>query len=178
MKKYVAIIVFSSLGLSLSGAPICAINQELNKDTANQLNEFRQQTIETCLACANNSCKLKPWPEEKKGDAAVCKLLFCTPSYVSKFFEKPDNVKPGKTRIKFSYSINPKGKIKDIEVSSAKGAMNAREKMIGQSIGYRYDVNLLPDYSKLTPFLKKYIEAMLWWRYHSKKETAGETEGR
>ena len=27
----------------------------------------------------------------------------------------------------------------------------AREKMIGQTIGYRYDVNLLPDYSKITP---------------------------
>ena len=38
----------------------------------------------------------------------------------------------------------------------------AREKMIGQSIGYRYDVNLLPDYNKITPFLKKYIEAMGW----------------
>ena len=30
----------------------------------------------------------------------------------------------------------------------------AREKMIGQHIGYRYDVNLLPDYKKITPFLK------------------------
>ena len=38
----------------------------------------------------------------------------------------------------------------------------AREKMIGQHIGYRYDVNLLPDYKRLTPFLKKYIEAMGW----------------
>ena len=38
----------------------------------------------------------------------------------------------------------------------------AREKMIGQSIGYRYDVNLLPDYTKITPFLKKYVEAMGW----------------
>ena len=38
----------------------------------------------------------------------------------------------------------------------------AREKMIGQTIGYRYDVNLLPDYKKITPFLKKYIEAMGW----------------
>ncbi len=127
MKKCVAIIVFSFLGLSLSGAPICAINQELNKDTASQLNEFRKQTIETCLVCTDDSCKLKSWSDKKKGDEAVCKLLFCTPSYVSKFFEKPDNVKPGKTRIKFSYSINSKGKIKDIEVSSAKGAMNARE---------------------------------------------------
>ena len=42
------------------------------------------------------------------------------------------------------------------------GIKTAREKMIGQHIGYRYDVNLLPDYKKLTPFLKKYIENMGW----------------
>ena len=34
--------------------------------------------------------------------------------------------------------------------------------MIGQHIGYRYDVNLLPDYNRITPFLKKYIEHMGW----------------
>ena len=49
-----------------------------------------------------------------------------------------------------------KGKSKN---SSAKAK---REKMIGQHIGYRYDVNLLPDYKRLTPFLKKYIEHMGW----------------
>src|SRR5262245_30682154 len=38
----------------------------------------------------------------------------------------------------------------------------AREKEIGQHIGYRYDVNLVPDYSRLTPFLKKYMEVMGW----------------
>ena len=37
-----------------------------------------------------------------------------------------------------------------------------REKEIGQHIGYRYDVNLVPDYGRLTPFLKKYIETMGW----------------
>ena len=42
------------------------------------------------------------------------------------------------------------------------GIKSAREKMIGQHIGYRYDVNLLPDYNRLTPFLKKYIEKMGW----------------
>ena len=36
------------------------------------------------------------------------------------------------------------------------------EEWTGQHIGYRYDVNLLPDYSLLTPFLKKYIETMGW----------------
>jgi hypothetical protein len=42
------------------------------------------------------------------------------------------------------------------------GLDSAREQEIGQHIGYRYDVNLLPDYSRLTPFLKKYIETMGW----------------
>ena len=37
-----------------------------------------------------------------------------------------------------------------------------REKEIGQHIGYRYDVNLVPDYGHLTPFLKKYLEVMNW----------------
>ena len=35
-------------------------------------------------------------------------------------------------------------------------------KEIGQHIGYRYDVNLVPDYKKLTPFLKQYMEFMGW----------------
>ena len=42
------------------------------------------------------------------------------------------------------------------------GVDTAREKQIGQHIGYRYDVNLVPDYKRLTPFLKKYIEVMGW----------------
>jgi len=42
------------------------------------------------------------------------------------------------------------------------GLDSEREKTIGQHIGYRYDVNLLPDYTKLTPFLEKYIEMMGW----------------
>ena len=44
----------------------------------------------------------------------------------------------------------------------ASGIETEREKWIGQHIGYRYDVNLLPDYRRLTPFLKKYIEVMGW----------------
>ncbi|MGE4616947.1 MAG: hypothetical protein AAEJ43_08010, partial [Gammaproteobacteria bacterium] len=42
------------------------------------------------------------------------------------------------------------------------GVDSEREKMIGQTIGYRYDVNLLPDYDRLSPFLKSYIETMGW----------------
>tara|TARA_B100000953_G_scaffold119363_1_gene98281 strand:- start:104 stop:481 length:378 start_codon:yes stop_codon:yes gene_type:complete len=37
-----------------------------------------------------------------------------------------------------------------------------REKEIGQHIGYRYDVNLVPDYERITPFLQKYLDEMNW----------------
>src|SRR5271165_479154 len=42
------------------------------------------------------------------------------------------------------------------------GLDTRREKEIGQHIGYRYDVNLVPDYSRLTPYLKKYMSTMGW----------------
>ncbi len=41
-------------------------------------------------------------------------------------------------------------------------APGSGEREAGQHIGYRYDVNLLPDYSRLTPFLKRYLEVMGW----------------
>ena len=62
--------------------------------------------------------------------------------------------KPGKT---------PRAK-SDVDkfLKDATGLDTAREKEIGQHIGYRYDVNLLPDYNRLTPFLKDYMEFMGW----------------
>ncbi len=42
------------------------------------------------------------------------------------------------------------------------GLDTEREKEIGQHIGYRYDVNLVPDYERLTPFLEAYLEVMGW----------------
>ena len=53
-----------------------------------------------------------------------------------------------KQTVKKTSSKNKKnGKAKD------SGIKTAREKMIGQHIGYRYDVNLLPDYNRLTPLI-------------------------
>jgi len=45
--------------------------------------------------------------------------------------------------------------VKVKKTSKDSGIKTAREKMIGQHIGYRYDVNLLPDYKRITPFFKK-----------------------
>ena len=55
------------------------------------------------------------------------------------------------------------GKKKKIKIKkTSKAKETASEKMIGQHIGYRYDVNLVRDYKKITPFLKKYVQHMGW----------------
>ena len=54
-------------------------------------------------------------------------------------------------------------KIEDVDHFLKGGGIDSeREQAIGQHIGYRYDVNLLPDYDRLTPFLKAYMEFMGW----------------
>ncbi len=54
--------------------------------------------------------------------------------------------------------------IKDVDqfLTDSAGLESEREKEIGQHIGYRYDVNLVPDYKRITPFLSKYMEVMGW----------------
>jgi hypothetical protein len=53
--------------------------------------------------------------------------------------------------------------IKDVDQFLRETGLDSeREKEIGQHIGYRYDVNLLPDYEYITPFLRKYMEVMGW----------------
>ena len=54
--------------------------------------------------------------------------------------------------------------IRDVDqfIGDAAGLESEREQEIGQHIGYRYDVNLVPDYARLTPFLSRYMEVMGW----------------
>jgi len=56
MKKALVILALPLFCLSVFGAPICSINQEMNKDTASQLSQFRKQTTDTCLACEGDTC--------------------------------------------------------------------------------------------------------------------------
>ena len=54
--------------------------------------------------------------------------------------------------------------IKDVDqfLKDSSGLDSDREKEIGQHIGYRYDVNLVPDYKRITPFLSKYMGSTAW----------------
>jgi len=47
-------------------------------------------------------------------------------------------------------------------IDDSDGLDSSREQEIGQHIGYRYDVNLVPDMDRCPPFLTKYMEVMGW----------------
>ena len=149
MYKKIIFTLFIFFSFSLASNPICSINQELNKDTLSKLDKYRPQTLQTCLDCSDGSCTMKPWPEDKKADAAICKLLFCTPAYVSKVFKKPEGAKSGKTTINFTYMVNDEGKIRNLDITEVKGAMNSRE-------SYKY----LQSFTKKTQFKPLFIDGV------------------
>ena len=140
-KFFLLVFLLTSSSLLLGADSLCYIDKELNKDTANKLKEVRSQTHSICLNCSGDSCTLKSWPTEKSNDAAICKLLFCTPSRVSRVFKLPEGAENGKSLISFDYFITDKGKIKGIDITNVKGSMNDRQ-------AYKY----LTSFAKKTSF--------------------------
>ena len=83
---------------------------------------------------------------------------------LAKYATAKKTAKPAKAPVKAAAKPSAKaGGGADIDhfIKTA-GLDSKREKEIGQHIGYRYDVNLVPDYNRITPFLKKYMEVMGW----------------
>ena len=77
--------------------------------------------------------------------------------------KKKTAAKGKKTTAKRKAKAKRKGKAGGIDhFINTDGLDSEREKTIGQHIGYRYDVNLVPDYSRITPFLTKYRQTMGW----------------
>ena len=146
-KLFLLVFVLASPSLFLGSDSMCTIDKELSKDIANKVKELRNQTISICLNCTDNSCTLKSWPTEKSNDASICKLLFCTPSYVSRVFKSPEGAKKGKSLISFDYFINDKGRIKGVDITNVKGSMNDRQ-------AYKY----VTSFTKKTSFEPLTIE--------------------
>ena len=81
--------------------------------------------------------------------------------------KKAAKKKTGKSKVRAKKASGKKGRKKtksgDIDhFINTDGLDSEREKTIGQHIGYRYDVNLVPDYDRITPFLTKYMKTMGW----------------
>jgi hypothetical protein len=110
MRKYIVVIFLGIFALSVSSSPICNINQELNKDTAAKLSEFRDQTYSTCLTCADSSCQLKTWPEEKKVMRQCVNYFFAHLVMFPNFLKSPITLNQAKLKLNFPTSLIPRGK--------------------------------------------------------------------
>ena len=126
---------------------ICSIDTVVPQKVVKVLQEIRSQYHSVCLECSGDACTMKPWSSEKTGDAAYCKLFFCRPSHVPRGIKFPEGLKTGNSLINFDYSISTKGKIKGVEITSVKGAMNGRQ-------AYKY----VTSFTKKTTFEPLIIE--------------------
>jgi hypothetical protein len=126
-KVFLLVLFLTGSGLVFGSESFCSIDKQLDREVVKNLKKFRSQYHSTCLNCSDNSCALKDWPSEKSGDAAVCKILFCSPSHVSRVFKMPEGAKKGKSLITFDYYINNKGKVKGVDITKVKGSMNERQ---------------------------------------------------
>ena len=87
--------------------------------------KHRDSAFNTCLSCQGSSCSFKSWDDSKT--LAVCKRLFCTPSFVSPGFETPADTPSGKSSFTYSYGISKEGFLENIEVLKAEGAFKKRD---------------------------------------------------
>ena len=121
--------LFTGLNLYSSEYMQCNFNKQLGSEITTKLSSIREQTANTCLICEGQVCSMKIWPKKEKGNSMVCERLFCTPEKIRKVVgeEIPTDLRPGKSKIEFTYKITEKGKVKDVMITSVKGVMNERD---------------------------------------------------
>ncbi len=129
MKKitYVLSLIFISyFNVSEETQPVaCDPMIPMTESILSAVLKHRDSAFNTCLSCQGPSCSLKSWDDSKT--LAVCKRLFCTPSFVSPGFEIPADTPSGKSSFTYSYNISKEGSLVNIEVLKADGAFKKRD---------------------------------------------------
>ena len=88
----------------------------MSEDLLNAVRKHRDSAFKTCLSCKGSSCSFIEFNDSKT--LAVCKRLFCTPTFVSPGFETPADTPSGKSSFTYSYGISEKGSLENIEIKS------------------------------------------------------------
>ncbi len=97
----------------------------MNEDILSAVRKHRDSTFNTCLSCEGSSCAFKEFKDSKT--LAVCKRLFCTPTFVSPGFETPADTPSGKSSFTYYYSISKEGSIVNIEIKSVEGVFSKKD---------------------------------------------------
>jgi len=73
---------------------------------------------------------MKIWPKGRESESLICKKLFCKPvKAIQKYISSEDvlNVGSGATSVQFTFIINKKGDIDNLNITSFDGAMNRKQ---------------------------------------------------
>ena len=91
----------------------------------NGVRKHRDSAFKICLSCQGSSCIFNQFQERKT--EAVCKRLFCTPTFVSPGFETPADTPSGKSSFTYSYSISKEGTLSNIEILDVEGVFSKKD---------------------------------------------------
>ena len=128
-------VIFEGKDSNLSGLnerpqsrlqPVACNNMiAMNETILSGVRKHRDSTFNTCLSCKGSSCSIKEFNDSKA--LAVCKRLFCTPTFVSPGFETPADTPSGKSSFTYSYIISKEGSLENIEIKSVEGVFNKKD---------------------------------------------------
>jgi len=97
----------------------------MNEDILKAVRKHRDSAFKTCLSCKGSSCSFREFNDSKT--LAVCKRLFCTPTFVSPGFETPADTPSGKSSFAYSYDISKEGSLINIEITNVEGVFSKKD---------------------------------------------------
>ena len=97
----------------------------MSEDLLNAVRKHRDSAFKTCLSCKGSSCSFIEFNDSKT--LAVCKRLFCTPTFVSPGFETPADTPSGKSSFNYTYGISKEGSLTNIEITNVEGVFRKKD---------------------------------------------------
>ena len=131
--KSLLILAILTSPLIFAEANICLTDfqEKLPENSIKKIKEMRIKAFKHCLECGTTTCKLKKWNAANKPNQTVCNRLFCKPTKTSKvLFTSNENHGYGITQVRFTYSLNQTGRIKNIVLKDVKGKMDKKRALI------------------------------------------------
>jgi len=123
-------IFYRDLPTSAGSFCISDFKEKLPEEGLEKILELRPKAFKHCLACEGSACRMKVWPLGRESESLICKKLFCKPVLgVQKSINSEDvlNVGSGTSSVQFTFIINKKGDIDNLNITSFDGAMNRKQ---------------------------------------------------
>ena len=127
------ILLLGSLGSAEVNICLSDFWEVLPEESIEQINTMRTKASKHCLECGTTACRLKEWDQANQTNKKVCNRLFCKPikrTQKKSLFSSNENHGFGQTFVSFTYSVNQKGRVVDVDLKSLEGEMDKKRAKI------------------------------------------------